>query len=170
MIGLANGYVATVIEAIFVGIIATLATDIWPRVLQAATRLPPANWGLVGRWVAWLPRGKFFHRPIAATPPVRGERAIGWAFHYGIGIAYAALYLAIMRVGFGSEPTFTSALIFALVLLVAPWFVMQPALGLGVMASRAPRPAVVRTVNVSVHAIFGVGLYLGVVAWRAVPA
>jgi len=166
MIGLIS--FSGVFEAIVVGTVATLATDIWPRVLQAMTGLPLPNWGLVGRWVAWMPRGKFFHRPIAATPPVRGELALGWTFHYATGIVYAALYLAIMRLGFGTEPTFISALIFALALLVAPWFVMQPALGLGMMASRAPRPAIVRAVNVSVHAVFGVGLYVGVLAWQAI--
>src|SRR5262249_47402861 len=32
---------------------------------------------------------------IAATPSIRGELAIGWGFHYEVGIVYAALYLAI---------------------------------------------------------------------------
>lgn len=157
-----------VIEIIVIGIIATLATDLWQRLVHAIARLPPANWGLLGRWVAWFPRGIFVHRPITGTAPVRGEAATGWAFHYAVGIAYAALYLATMWLGLGSEPTLVSALAFSLALLVAPWFVMQPALGLGFMAARAPHPTVIRVVNVSVHAAFGVGLYLGAIAWRAV--
>lgn len=161
---------SVVIEVIVIGIIATLVADLWHRSVHAIAGLPPANWGLIGRWVAWFPRGVFVHRPIAATAGVRGETAIGWAFHYVVGIAYAALYLAIMRLGLGSGPTFISALTFALVLLVAPWFVMQPALGLGFMASRAPHPATVRAINVSVHAAFGVGLYLGAIAWQSVVA
>ena len=55
------------IEALVVGIIATLATDLWLWLLQIVG-VPPANWGLVGRWVGWMPRGVFVHRPIAATP------------------------------------------------------------------------------------------------------
>src|SRR5260370_19440431 len=131
------------IEILVVGIVATLATDLWQRLLEEIAGLPPASWGLVGRWVAWFLRGVFVHRPITATPSVRGEVAIGWAFHYAIGIAYAALYLAIMRFGLGSGPTLISALAFAIALLVAPWFVLQPALGLGFMASRTPHPDVV---------------------------
>lgn len=149
------------------GIVATLATDIWQRLLQTVAGLPPANWGLIGRWVAWFPRGVFVHRPITATAKVRGEAAIGWGFHYAVGIAYAATYLVVMRLGFNSGPTLISALAFALVLLVAPWFVMQPALGLGFMASRAPRPAVRRAISVSTHAAFGAGLWLGAVLWQA---
>jgi len=152
-------------EILAMGVVATLATDLWQRVLQA-TGFPPANWGLIGRWIAWCLRGKFVHRSIAATPSVRGELAIGWAFHYAVGIVYAALYLAIMRIGFDSQPTLVSAVVFAIVLLVAPWFVTQPALGLGFMASRTPKPFAVRAINVSVHAVFGAGLYVGAVAAR----
>ena len=101
---------------------------------------------------------------------MQGEVAIGWAFHYAVGIAYAACYLVIMWLGLGSGPTFISALAFSLALLVAPWFVMQPALGLGFMASRTPHPATVRAINMSVHAAFGIGLYLGTIAWHAIVA
>jgi hypothetical protein len=168
VIGLTRDYGPTVIEVIVVGIIATLTTDLWQRLLQAIAGLPPANWGLVGRWVAWMLRGKFVHRPITATSPVRDELAIGWAFHYAIGMTYTALYLVIMRRGLGSEPSLISALIFAVVLLAAPWFVMQPALGLGFMAARTPHPAVARAISVSVHTAFGFGLYLGALIWQAV--
>ena len=145
------------------GIVATLATDLWQRLVQAVAGLPPANWGLVGRWVAWFPRGVFLHRPISATAPVAGERAIGWVFHYVVGIAYAAAYVAIVRLRL-TEPTLPSAMIFAVVLLIAPWFVMQPAMGFGVMASRAPKPGVARTISATSHLAFGLGLYLGIIA------
>ncbi|SRR6266567_480272 len=163
MIGLQDA----AIEILIIGIVATLTADTWQRLLHAVVGLPPVNWGLIGRWVAWMPRGVFVHRPIAATPMVHGEVAIGWAFHYVVGIAYAALYLAIIELGLGSGPSIVSALALALALLVAPWFVMQPALGLGFIAARAPNPAATRAINVSVHAVFGLGLYLGAVAWLA---
>jgi hypothetical protein len=149
--------------AIWAGVAATLATDLWQRLLQAAAGLPAPPWGLVGRWVAWMPRGVFAHRSIAATPPVRGERALGWAFHYAVGVVYAALYLGLMR-WLNVAPTLPSALVFSLALLVAPWLVMQPALGLGLFASKAPRPNVARAVSVSAHAVFGLGLYVGLLA------
>jgi len=152
-------------EIIVIGIVATLVTDIWQRLLQAIAGLPPARWGLIGRCVAGFRRGVFVHQSITTAASVRGEAAIGWAFHYAVGIAWAALYVAITKLGFGSGPTFISALAVSLVLLVAPWFVMQPALGLGFMAARTPQPAAVRTVNVAVHTVFGIGLYLGAIGW-----
>jgi hypothetical protein len=56
--------------------------------------------------------------------------------------------------------------VFAIALLVAPWFVMQPALGLGFFATKTPHPNVTRIINVSVHAAFGFGLYLGAILIR----
>jgi hypothetical protein len=89
------------------GIVATLATDLWLGLLQTIVGVPAANWGLVGRWVAGIPRGVFIHRPITATPQVRGETAIGWVFHYVAGVAYAALYLAIMRLASDRDQPFS---------------------------------------------------------------
>jgi hypothetical protein len=159
---------AVAIEVLVTGIVATLATDLWQHLLQTITGLPPVSWGLVGRWVAWMPRGVFVHRPITATAPVYGERAIGGGFHYAVGIVYAALYLAVVRLGLGSGPTLISAVVFAAALLVVPWFLMQPALGLGFMAARAPRPGAVRAINIAAHVVFGIGLYLGALAASAV--
>src|SRR5271154_727138 len=105
-------------EAVVIGVVGTLAMDLWQRLLRAIG-VPTGSWGLVGRWLAGFPRGVFLHRSITSAPSVRGEVAIGWAFHYAVGVAYAALYLAIMRLGFGSPPTFGSALSFAIALLVA---------------------------------------------------
>ena len=63
------------------------------------------------------------------------------------------------------EPTLISALVFGLVTLAAPWLVMQPAMGAGIFASGTPRPGIVRFVNLSMHTVFGISLYLG---WRSI--
>src|SRR5262249_56305869 len=113
------------------------------------------------RLVAWVPPGVLVNQPITATAPVYGERVIGGGFHYAVGIVYAALYLAVVRLGLGSGPTLVSAVVFAAALLVVPWFLMQPAVGLGFMAARAPRPGATRALNISAHVMFGIGLYVG---------
>jgi hypothetical protein len=159
-----------VAEIVLVGVIATLAMDLWQRVLLTVTGRPLGSWALVGRWVAGFPRREFVHQSIAAAPSVRGELAIGWAFHYAVGLGYAAAYIALVQLGFGSAPTLLTAVIFALALLAAPWFVMQPALGQGFLASRTPSPAAVRAINVSVHLVFGLGMYVGAVIWQSLPA
>jgi hypothetical protein len=44
------------LEILVAGIVGTLATDVWQRLLQTIASLPPPRWDLVGRWVAWIPR------------------------------------------------------------------------------------------------------------------
>jgi hypothetical protein len=46
-----------------------------------------------------------------------------------------------------------------------PFFVMQPAMGLGFAASRARRPGAARVQSLLTHLVFGGGLYAG--AWAA---
>jgi len=154
----------TLVTIVAVGVFATLMTDLWQVLLKQMLGLPPANWAMVGRWVGGLARGTFRHRRIADSPAVRGERLIGWAFHYAIGIVYAALFLWGLGDGLGIAPTVLAATVFAVATLAAPWLILQPALGLGVMAARAVNRRAIRTVTITTHLVFGLGLYAGAVA------
>ena len=145
---------------IVVGVVATAVIDLWALFVKHVLGLPATNWAFVGRWVAHLPGGRFVHRPISDSEPVANELAIGWLVHYLVGIAYSYLYLKALPL-MGGEITFGSAVIFGLVTVIAAWFVLQPGLGLGVFARFAPVPFVIRALNLSVHFLFGCGLYLG---------
>jgi hypothetical protein len=141
------------------GIGATATTDLWALVRGRLLGVASPNYGLVGRWIAWLPRGRFFHEPIAATPPVRGERAIGWLVHYLIGVGFAALLPGIWGPEWVRQPTLWPALMVGVGTVAAPFLVMQPAMGAGIAASRTPRPAAARLQSLITHVIFGLGLY-----------
>lgn len=151
-----------VLQGTLLGMIATIGTDVWAAIVKHILRLPTANWTLVGRWFGYMPRGVFVHRPVSNSAGIPGELVIGWAAHYIVGIVYGIAYLSLVSVLFSSSPTFTSALAFGLSTLVAPWFIMQPWMGAGVLASKTPRPGLIRLINVSMHTVFGVSLY---VAW-----
>ncbi|MGO4154467.1 DUF2938 domain-containing protein [Cupriavidus sp. YAF13] len=145
--------------AFLIGAGATVVMDIWAAARQWLLGIPPLNYALVGRWLAHLTRGRFCHDPIAASPPVRGERLIGWVAHYLIGIAFAAVLLAFWGLGWVHQPTLGPALIVGIGSVAAPFFLMQPAMGAGVAASRTPRPAAARFHSLVTHGIFGLGLY-----------
>jgi len=151
-------------EIVITGTVATICADLWHLFLKRALRFPVANWQMIGRWVAGMAGGKFVHRVIHEAPPVAGETAIGWSFHYLVGIGYAALYLALMRFILQGEPSLGSALLFGTATLAAPWFVMQPALGLGMMACHQHSRLTIAVVTVTTHLVFGAALYLGVIA------
>ena len=115
--------------------------------------------GLVGRWLAYMPRGRFRHERIAAVPAVRGERIIGWIAHYAIGIAFAGLLLAIWGLDWARQPTLAPALMVGVGTVAAPFLLMQPGMGAGIAASRTPRPAAARLQSLITHLVFGAGLY-----------
>ena len=142
-----------------IGAGATAVTELWAIVRKRLLGIPPPDYGLVGRWLAYLPRGRFRHHPIAASAPVPGERLIGWIGHYLIGIAFAALLLAIFGLEWARHPTIVPALVIGIGTVAAPFLLMQPGMGAGIAASRTPRPAAARLQSIVTHGIFGLGLY-----------
>ena len=149
-----------VVSAVVIGIGATIAMDLWAVVLQLVLRIPPSNWGMVGRWVGHFPKGQFVHSSIAQAAPIRGELAIGWIFHYLTGITYGVLMLAIWGLDWARQPTLAPALVLSLAALVAPFFLLQPGMGLGVAGSKTPNPTATRVRSVLNHIVFGLGLYV----------
>ena len=146
-------------SVILTGTGATALMDAWALVRKQLLGTPLPNYGLVGRWLAGLPRGQFRHERIAASPAVGGERLIGWTAHYLIGIAFAALLLALWGLDWALRPTLAPALIVGIGTLLAPFLVMQPGMGAGLFASRTPRPGAARLQSLVTHGVFGLGLY-----------
>jgi hypothetical protein len=144
--------------AVLIGAGATAVMDTWTLVRKQLLGIP-FSYGLVGRWLAYLPRGRFRHEPIAASPAVPGERVVGWTAHYLVGIAFAAVLLALWGLDWVRQPTLGPALIVGIGSVAAPFLVLQPGMGAGIAASRTPRPAAARFQSVITHAIFGLGLY-----------
>jgi Protein of unknown function (DUF2938) len=146
------------VYALLLGAGATAATDLWSVVRKRLLGVPPPNWAYVGRWVAHVVCGRFRHDPIAASPPVRHERLIGWLTHYLIGAAFAALLLGIWGLEWACRPRLAPALIVGIVTVTAPFLLMQPGMGAGIAGSRTPRPNATRVHSLITHLIFGLGL------------
>ncbi len=149
----------SLLPAVFIGAGATAVMDLWAIARRRLLGTPAPSYGLVGRWLGHMPRGRFRHASIAAAPPVRGERLVGWMAHYLTGIGFAAALLAIWGDAWMRHPTLAPALVVGVVTVAAPFFLMQPGMGAGIAASRTPRPAAARVQSIVTHAIFGLGLY-----------
>lgn len=148
-----------VTSSILVGAGATAVIDLWAIARRRLLGIPPPDYGLVGRWLAHMTRGRFRHDSIAAAAPVPGERLIGWTAHYLIGISFAAILLGVWGLAWIHHPALGPALLVGIGTVAAPFLVMQPGMGAGIAASRTPRPAAARMQSLVTHAIFGLGLY-----------
>lgn len=142
-----------------VGIIATGVMDAWGVLRAPLFGFPRANYRLIGRWFAYMPRGRFRHVSIATAPSLPGEHAIGWIAHYAIGMAFAVLLVLLGGAAWLRQPTLGLALLVGLSTLLAPLLVMQPAMGAGVAGSRTPNPRATRVQSALTHLIYGFGLY-----------
>lgn len=151
------------VRALMIGVGATLVVDAWAAVLRRAFGIRSLDWSLAGRWLGHFPRGRFTHANIAAAAPVRGERLLGWCFHYATGIAFASALLVANGAAWARQPTLLPCLGLGLLTVLFPYFVMQPALGAGIAGSKTPNPAQARMRSLATHTVFGVGLYLAAV-------
>ena len=150
---------AHLLDAALIGAGATLCMDLWALFLRRAFGIRSLDYRLLGRWVLHMAEGRFRHESIAAAHTKRHECAVGWTAHYSIGVAFA-LAFALIAPGWLERPTLLPALAFGVVTVVIPLFTLQPAFGLGVAASKTPRPSAARLKSLMTHTVFGLGLYL----------
>jgi hypothetical protein len=147
------------------GVGATLVMDLWGIARKRLLGMAPPDYGLLGRWLAHMRSGRFRHDAISKAQAVRGERPIGWAAHYLIGIAFAGVLIGIWGLAWVRQPTIAPALLVGIGTVAAPFLLMQPGMGAGIAASRTPRPAAARLQSLITHAVFGLGLYAA--GWAA---
>ncbi|MFD9897788.1 DUF2938 domain-containing protein [Mesorhizobium sp. NPDC059025] len=159
-----------ILRAVLIGVGATAAMDLWALFLRRMFGIPSLDYAWVGRWLLHFRHGRFAHENIAKAAPISGEAILGWCAHYAIGIAFAALMLALGGAGWAQHPTPLLALTVGLVTVVFPFFIMQPAFGFGIAASRTPKPAISRQRSLIAHFSFGVGLYLSALLLASISA
>jgi hypothetical protein len=148
-----------ILDAIVIGIGATVVMDVWNLFLKRTFSIPSLNYCLLGRWLRHMP-GTFRHASITAAPKKSFECTVGWLSHYTIGVVFALAFVAVMSGEWLARPTALPALLYGIGTVVLPFFVMQPSLGLGIASSKTVNPAQARLKSLMTHTVFGVGLYV----------
>lgn len=151
--------------ALSIGIGATIVMDIWAWLMWKVFNIPSLNYAMVGRWLGHLPRGLLSHNNITNTPPIRGEAVIGWSAHYAIGILFAFILLSATGHQWVVAPSLLTAVLFGIITVAAPFFILQPALGAGIAASKTPHPNTARLKSLMAHTSYGIGLYISALAY-----
>ncbi|VVD67902.1 membrane protein [Pandoraea aquatica] len=150
-------------QILAIGVFATVVMDLWALLLRRVFGIASLDFAMVGRWLGHMRAGRFTHAGIARATPVVGEKALGWFAHYAIGVGFAAGLVMVTGAAWLDAPTWPPALAVGIATVVMPFFVMQPAFGAGVAASKTPKPAQARLRSLLTHTVFGLGLYAG--AW-----
>ncbi|MGL4279610.1 MAG: DUF2938 family protein [Albidovulum sp.] len=154
-----------ILRSILIGGFATLVLDVWNVILNRSAGFALPNWGYVGRWVIHALQGSPYQPDIANSRVYPNERAIGWAFHYAVGIAFAAALLAIWP-GWAKNPTFWPPMIVGWVTIGCGWFILAPCLGAGMAHSSRPDPMTPRLLNIAGHTVFGLALWIAGLALK----
>lgn len=149
----------TLLRILFVGMAATLIMDVSALIRARVFGSASIDYGLVGRWLGHMLHGQFRHASIVAAPRVRHERLVGWVFHYITGCVFAMALLGGQGLAWLCNPSLMPALLTGLISVIAPFFIMQPAFGLGIAASRTAVPSAARRRSLIAHLTFGLGLY-----------
>jgi hypothetical protein len=146
--------------AVAIGIGATLVMDLWNLFLKRTFGIPSLSYCLLGRWLRHMPSGRLRHASMSAAPRKPHECTVGWLAHYSIGIVFALGFVVLASGDWLARPTLLPALLYGIATVVFPFFIMQPSFGLGVAASRTPKPTQARLKSLVTHTVFGVGLYV----------
>ena len=155
---------------VLVGAGATFCIDLWALLLKKAFGVRSLDYCMLGRWVLHMPNGTFAHESIGASQAKAHECKVGWAAHYSIGIAFAVMFVLLVRDGWMDRPTLLPALLFGLATVAVPFFTMQPAFGLGIAASRTKNPGAARVKSLMTHTVFGAGLFASAILLEIVRA
>jgi hypothetical protein len=155
-----NNLAVSLMSAVLIGLGATLTTDLWALFLKRAFKIAAPNYCLVGRWLRHMPEGTFRHSNIASAPQKSAECTVGWIAHYMIGITFAIVFVALADNNWLQHPMPIPAIAFGIITVLMPFFIMQPAFGLGFAASKTPHPTQARLRSLMNHISFGIGVYL----------
>lgn len=154
-----TGGIAVLMTGILMGLGGTVAMDLWALILERAGVQGRPDWAMPGRWLGHVPRGRLFHDDIGRAAVVRGERGLGWALHYGVGIVYGVVFVALAGAGWMAEKPFLPVWAFSIATIAAGWFLLQPGMGLGWAASRTAAPGRARIMGLVAHTVFGLGMW-----------
>ena len=148
-------------EWLLIGIGSCAVFDLWQRLFQVFTTIPPTNWSLVGRWfIGLISGGRLFANQLGEQANEKYETIAGWFVHYAVAVVYAGVFGFLIHLGFlNSTPL--DGLAFGIASVVVPWFFFMPAMGNGVLANKTPNPILSCALALMMHSIFGLSLGIG---------
>lgn len=158
---------ALLTEALFIAAIAVLSMGVLNTLYEVLTHSAPINWGITGRWVIMIFQGTFVTLNVSLLPSQPHEWLVGFLVHDAIAILFSATYLIICQRVLKRPASCLNALCFAWCLMLLPFFIQMPSMGVGVLAMHSPNPAAALLQTFRCHTFFGLGLSIGTLGYRS---
>ncbi len=115
---------------------------------------------VIGRWVFGIFDGRFVHKNIIDSNPVKNEASAGWIFHYLTGGSLALTY-PLFHLTLNTpmpQDHLISSVVWGLATTLLPWLILYPGYGWGLFGLRAPRNASPLIATPVAHMLYGLGL------------
>ena len=109
--------------------------DLWNLFLKRVFGIPSLNYCLLGRWLCHMPAGTLRHASITAAPQKSFQCTVAWLADYSVGVLFSLVFVSLALGDWLRSPTFLLALLYGIVIVVFPFFIMQPSLGFGIASS-----------------------------------
>jgi hypothetical protein len=151
--------VFTILNAVVVGVVATIALDLVAGlgVVLHVFRIP--NYG---RSFLYALKGTFRHADIDRAPPLKGEQVLMLPLHYVTGILLAAVYLVLLDALSWGTGNVALAAAYGLATTTIPLFFMLPSMGYGLLGLRHRGDTFWMREILAMHVGYGVGIGLAV--------
>jgi Protein of unknown function (DUF2938) len=144
------------LKATLVGVGGTIVLDLYALMMSRVLGVPSTSWATVGRWFgndSW---------PIRSARDDQGRAGQGRTddrLDRALRTRHRLWTPAGSAVGQGLAGATDTPSSDDPRLLVAPYFMMMPGMGMGIAGSRTPQPNVTRLRSVMGHSVFGLGMY-----------
>ena len=117
--------------------------------------LTPTNWGFVGRWLVGLSRGQAVLDGANTAEPSSAEKGLGWAFHYFVGLGYAALLVMLYGSAIVTAPQAGAFIVVGMVIsTLAGMTILMPGMGAGFLGAKLPNQGQKIAMMIVGHGVF----------------
>jgi uncharacterized membrane protein YeaQ/YmgE (transglycosylase-associated protein family) len=147
-----------IVTGVVAGAFGTLVMDSLNHVFARTGMLSKIDMGMIGRMSAGWARGRFRYRHPGELEQVANERLYGYITHYTIGVGFAVTYLLGWDLLVGGPASPLWALAYGVATTVASYFLVFPAMGLGVVGRRSPEGIRSPLSSLANHLFYGVGM------------
>lgn len=151
-----------IVAGVVAGVLGTVAMDSLNHLFARTGILSKIDVATIGRMCAGWVRGRLRYRHPGEMEEVANEKIYGFLTHYGIGVAFALIFVLGWELLVGGPASPAWALAYGVATTVASLFLVYPSMGLGLFGRRSPEGIKSPLSSLANHVFYGVGMAVAV--------